>query len=109
MVPLAQEVVKALVDKGYGVTLVNARFIKPMDEGLLREQAASGVRLFVTLENGVVSGGFGSGVMESLATANLTVPVLRFGWPDEFIPHASTNADLFKRYGLTAEAIVRKV
>ncbi|MCL1856453.1 MAG: 1-deoxy-D-xylulose-5-phosphate synthase, partial [Kiritimatiellaeota bacterium] len=109
MVPLAHDVAQRLAENGHGVVLVNARFIKPLDIALLHEQATSGVRLFVTLENGIISGGFGSAVMEALAAAHLATPVLRFGWPDEFIPHATTNADLFTRHGLTAEAIVEHI
>ena len=78
---------------GASVGLVNARFAKPIDGELLARQAAS-ARLFVTLEDGAVTGGFGSAVLEHLAESGSRARVLRLGWPDRFVGHASDVATL---------------
>jgi len=110
MVPLAQDVIKVLEKNGVSALLVNARFIKPLDTELLQQQAANGIRRFVTLENGVVAGGFGTAFLEQSASLGIdTASILRIGWPDEFIPHAHANSHLFERYGLTAEEIAAKI
>ena len=87
--------------------VVNARFIRPLDEALLAKQAAD-TRLFVTLENGAVAGGFGAGVEESLRAKGFRGRVMKFGWPDEFIPHGSQEA-LLSQYGLTSRAIATAI
>jgi 1-deoxy-D-xylulose-5-phosphate synthase len=78
---------------GASVGLVNARFAKPIDGELLTRQAAS-ARLFVTLEDGAMTGGFGSAVLEHLADSAPRARVLRLGWPDLFVGHASDVATL---------------
>jgi len=78
---------------GASVGLVNARFAKPIDGELLTRQAAS-ARLFVTLEDGAMTGGFGSAVLEHLADSAPRARVLRLGWPDRFVGHASDVATL---------------
>ena len=62
----------------------------------------------VTLEDHVLAGGFGSAVMETLNELELQVPVVRVGWPDEFIEHGKVEA-LREKYGLTAEAALEKM
>jgi 1-deoxy-D-xylulose-5-phosphate synthase len=54
-------------------------------------------------------GGFGSAVIETLADLQIAVPVVRIGWPDKFIEHASNNATLQDKYGLNAATAVAKV
>jgi len=78
---------------GASVGLVNARFAKPIDADLLLAQARE-ARLIVTLEEGAVTGGFGSAVLEALADAGSPARVLRLGWPDRFVGHASDVATL---------------
>ena len=108
MLPLAQEASDLLArEHGTKAGIVNARFIRPLDESLLREQAAD-ARLFVTLENGVLAGGFGSYVEEVIRGKGFGGRVLKFGWPDEFIPHGSQEK-LMDRYGLTPPAIADAV
>ena len=63
----------------------------------------------VTLEDHVLMGGYGSAVLELFSEKNVTTPVVRIGWPDQFIEHASTQDELRKKYGLTAENTVAKV
>ncbi|MDZ7813050.1 MAG: 1-deoxy-D-xylulose-5-phosphate synthase [Ideonella sp.] len=84
-------------------TVVNMRFAKPLDEELVLQMARSHEAL-VTLEEGCVAGGAGSGVMEVLAAAGLNVPVLQMGLPDEFIEHGDA-AKLLALCGLSAEGI----
>ena len=74
-----------------------ARYLKPFDAALLQKQRAAGVKI-VSIENGAVAGGFGEAIGADL----------KFGWPDEFIPHGSV-AELEKRYGFDAESIVAKI
>ncbi|MFC1462570.1 1-deoxy-D-xylulose-5-phosphate synthase [Verrucomicrobiota bacterium] len=107
MVTLAEETVDLLADKGITAGVVNPRFVRPLDEALLGDQERD-ASLFVTIENGVVKGGFGAGVEEFLAGRGAGHKVLKFGWPDEFIPHGEPK-DLMADFGLTAEAIAEKV
>lgn len=93
---------------GKRATLVNARFAKPIDGALLAEQAKK-AKLFVTLEDHALAGGFGSVVLEELSSRGISVPVERFGWPDKFVPHGSTVADLRDRFSLDDESIARAV
>lgn len=71
-----------------GATLVNMRFVKPLDEALLLQLAASH-RALVTIEENSVAGGAGSAVIEALEAAECAVPVLQIGIPDRFIEHGS--------------------
>jgi 1-deoxy-D-xylulose-5-phosphate synthase len=76
---------------------VHARYLKPFDANLLAEQRAKGMKI-VSLENGAVAGGFGEAIGADV----------KFGWPDEFIPHG-TCAELERRYGLDVESIVKRL
>jgi 1-deoxy-D-xylulose-5-phosphate synthase len=93
---------------GLTVGVVDARFAKPIDQNLLLRQASS-ARLIVTLEDGVVVGGFGTAVLETLSTRGLSTPVERLGWPDEFIGHGSNVAELRAAHGLSPEQILARV
>jgi 1-deoxy-D-xylulose-5-phosphate synthase len=88
-------------------TVVNMRFAKPLDQDLVLQMARSHEAL-VTLEEGCITGGAGSGVMEVLAAAGLNVPVLQMGLPDEFIEHGDP-AKLLALCGLNAEGIEQAV
>lgn len=104
----AETVREALEAQGLSVAHINARFIKPLDGECLRRFASS-CRLIVTLEDHVISGGFGSAVMEELAgDFKPYAPVLRIGWPDEFVIHG-TQDKLRELHGLNPEAITAKV
>jgi 1-deoxy-D-xylulose-5-phosphate synthase len=87
---------------------VNPRFTKPIDAGT-HEFFGRGADLIVTLEDHVLMGGYGSSVLELFSEKHLTTPVVRIGWPDQFIEHASTQEELRAKYGLTAENVVAKV
>jgi 1-deoxy-D-xylulose-5-phosphate synthase len=88
-------------------TLVNMRFVKPLDETLLRELAQSH-DLLVTLEDNAVMGGAGSAVNEFLHAAALPVAVMNLGLPDEYIDHAQREEQL-AACGLDAQGIVNRV
>jgi 1-deoxy-D-xylulose-5-phosphate synthase len=74
-------------------TLVNMRFVKPLDEALVAEIAASH-RAIVTLEENAVAGGAGSAVLEAMERSGSAVPVLQLGVPDTFIEHGSREDNL---------------
>jgi 1-deoxy-D-xylulose-5-phosphate synthase len=90
------------------VGVVNARFIKPLDRTLLLSHAAV-VPLLVTMEDHVVTGGFGSAVLEALQEADCPAAVERIGWPDKFVEHGSNPETLRSAYGLSPEEIHRRV
>jgi 1-deoxy-D-xylulose-5-phosphate synthase len=107
MFALAEETAKLLQAEGYSVALINPRWIKPMDTGTL-EFFAQSVDVICTFEDHVLHNGFGCAVMEHLNEANIPTPVIRIGWPDQFIEHGSVPI-LRKKYGITSEAAVEKL
>jgi 1-deoxy-D-xylulose-5-phosphate synthase len=88
-------------------TVVNMRWVKPVDLDMLRELAA-GHEAFVTVEEHVVSGGAGSAVAEALAGLGLAVPMLHLGLPDRFVDHGE-QAQLLRLEGLDAAGIERSI
>lgn len=86
-----------------GVGVVNARFVKPLDEAMLREVARS-ARAIITVEDNTVVGGFGSAVLEFLNAEGLHTPVRVLGIPDEFQEHATVES-VHARSGIDAQAI----
>ncbi len=107
MCEVALKAADLLEKDGISTAVINARWIKPLDTDTL-EIFAGGVEVLATLEDHVLHNGYGCAVMEHLAEKRLTVPVVRLGWPDEFIEHGSIPI-LRKKHGLTAEALVEKV
>ena len=91
------------VGRELGLTVVNMRFVKPLDRDLLLELAKHH-QGFVTIEDNVVMGGAGSGVAELLNAEGITLPVLHLGLPDEFQHHASRE-DLLAEAGIDAAGI----
>lgn len=90
-----------------GFTVVNMRFVKPLDRELILELAKTH-DAFVTLEDNVVAGGAGSGVAELLADAGIAMPILHLGLPDAFQHHASRE-DLLAEAGLDAAGIRKAI
>jgi 1-deoxy-D-xylulose-5-phosphate synthase len=107
MFEVAEEAARKLQEKGISVALINPRWIKPLDTGTL-EFFARGVEVLCTIEDHVLHNGFGCAVMEHLYSQGIHTPVVRIGWPDEFIEHGSVPI-LRKKHGITAEALVEKV
>jgi 1-deoxy-D-xylulose-5-phosphate synthase len=99
---------KALARKGVHVTVVNARFAKPLDEALLRRLHRE-VPFLVTVEDHSVLGGFGSAVLECLAGEGELAPRVQvLGIPDQYQDHAERDA-LLRRHGIDADGIARAV
>jgi len=86
-----------------GATVVNMRFVKPLDENLILEMAEQH-ELIVTVEENAVAGGAGSGVNECLATHGITTAIHNMGLPDYFVEHGEHNA-LLAQCGLDAIGI----
>jgi 1-deoxy-D-xylulose-5-phosphate synthase len=96
-----------LAEGGLDVTVADARFAKPLDTGLLAQLAAEH-DLLVTVEEGVLSGGFGSGVWEALSEGGLAPRVLRVGLPDRYVTHGAPKL-LHEEVGFTAERIAERI
>jgi 1-deoxy-D-xylulose-5-phosphate synthase len=107
MTAMARELAGRLEREGYSVALVNPRFIKPIDRGMLEEYAGR-VAAFVTFEDHAKMGGFGSAVVEALEEMGSAVPVVRIGWPDQFIEHGKVD-DLRAKHGVSVEAALVQV
>ena len=107
MFEVAEEAAKKLEEKGISVALINPRWIKPMDTGTL-EFFARSVEVVATIEDHVLHNGFGCAVMEHLHSQQINTPVVRVGWPDEFIEHGAVPL-LRKKHGITADALAEKV
>ena len=107
MITLAQELAARLDQDGFSAAVINPRFIKPLDLDVV-EKYARRVNAFVTFEDHVLSGGFGSAVVEALSQLGLSVPVVRIGWPDQFIEHGKVD-QLRERYGLTVDAAYSQI
>ena len=107
MMALARELAGLLQRDGYSAAVINPRFVKPLDREVL-EHYARRVAAIVTFEDHVKMGGFGTAVVEALDELGLAVPVIRVGWPDQFIEHGKVD-QLRARYGLTAEAALKQV
>ncbi|WP_286776240.1 1-deoxy-D-xylulose-5-phosphate synthase [Pseudomonas sp. UBA800] len=102
LLPAAAEAAEAL-----NATLVDMRFVKPLDEALIAELAQSHESL-VTLEEGAIKGGAGSGVNETVMAKRLRVSVLNLGLPDEFIPQG-TQDEVRHDYQLDAQGIQQQI
>ena len=107
MVSEARRLAKMFAAEGQSAAVINARFAKPIDAECVRQYARR-CGVVITMEDHVLAGGFGSVVLEMLSAAEIETPVVRVGWPDEFIEHGKPEA-LRAKYGLTAEAAMEKV
>ncbi len=102
MVAVAANSLPLLRTAGISATVVNARFLKPVDPRLASWATAH--RAVVTVEDNTVRGGLGSAVLEELAAAGVLRPLRQVGLPDRFLPHGA-QAELLAEYGLTAEGV----
>ncbi|MEA3489636.1 MAG: 1-deoxy-D-xylulose-5-phosphate synthase [Candidatus Omnitrophota bacterium] len=97
-----------LSKKGIEATVVNARFIKPLDKQTLEDLAHGAKRIF-TIEEGVIDGGFGSAVLEFFEKENISnVKIRCLGLPDEFIEHGARE-ELLRKYHLTPDEIAATI
>jgi len=107
MVETAVTVRKALKEMGYACSLVNARFVKPIDEEQILSIAKEH-KLLVTLEENVVKGGFGESVLDYIHTQELKLKVLNIGIVDMYVEHGSVDV-LKQELGINAECITKRI
>ena len=107
MVKIAEKARMIIKDSGINCSLVNARFVKPIDTDYLKVASRSH-KLFVTIEENVASGGYGEKVRTFVDDERLDVNVLSIAIPDQFVTHGSVDK-LLKELGMDAESIARRV
>ena len=107
MVKTAVEVRERLKEKGYNVTLVNGRFVKPIDTDMI-EYLSKNHELIVTLEENVESGGFGEKVRGFVDERKFSMGVLNICVPDEYVEHGNVEL-LRKEIGIDADSIIEKI
>ncbi|MCL2403280.1 MAG: 1-deoxy-D-xylulose-5-phosphate synthase [Coriobacteriia bacterium] len=107
MLASAVEASEILAEAGINASVANMRWVKPLDEGYL-QKVASKHKLIVTLEENTVRGGFGSGVMEFLESAEIATPVLQIGTPDAFVAQGTVK-ELLEITGLDAQSVADKI
>ena len=93
MVDIAEQTADLLEKNGYSVAVVNARFVKPLDEDVIVRLGRE-VQLLVSLEENTIHGGFGCGVLETLSVSGICVPTLQLGVPDRFIAQGNPDEQL---------------
>ncbi len=103
----ALEAARLLAEHGLRATVADARFAKPIDAGLVAQLQAEH-ELLVTIEEGVLAGGFGTGVWETLSDSGIASRILRVGLPDRYVTHGSP-ALLHEEVGFTGQAIADRV
>jgi 1-deoxy-D-xylulose-5-phosphate synthase len=107
MVAPSVEASAALASEGISAGVINARFIKPLDRDLILQKAAAAAKV-LTVEEGVLTGGFGSAILELFADEGVgEIQVFRMGIPDTFVEHG-TRLELLADFGLNAEGIAAK-
>lgn len=107
MVPKAVATAKCLSAVGVEATVINARFLRPLDEALIHPMAQK-IGKIITMEEGALPGGFGSAVLESLQEKGLAIPMLRIGIPDRLVDHA-TPQQSFEALGLTPDQMAVRI
>ena len=108
-VSIAERMAEQLYSKhGLSVTVTNARFVKPLDEKLLLSHARTH-DFMITLEDNALAGGFGSAILEILQQKDVSIPVKRFGWPDQFIEHGNSVSSLRQKHGLDDTRIMSEI
>ena len=107
MVKVADEVRRHLKELGYPCTLVNARFVKPIDEDMLLEMEKEH-KLIVTMEENVKCGGFGEHVLDYLSEIGSRARVIRVALPDDYIEHGNVDI-LRKEAGIDADSIEKRI
>ncbi|MBI3876063.1 MAG: 1-deoxy-D-xylulose-5-phosphate synthase, partial [Verrucomicrobia bacterium] len=108
LLKLAKLTADKLNAEGFDCAVINPRFTKPLDTGT-HEFFGHAADLVVTFEDHVLAGGYGSTVLELFHERQITTPVIRIGWPDQFIEHASSVDYLRQKHGLTVESAVNQV
>ena len=107
MCQMGEQAAAQLEAQGISTAVINPRWIKPLDTALI-EFFARSVDVLCTIEDHVLHNGFGCGVIEHLSTQRITTPVVRIGWPDQFVEHGAPDI-LRKKHGLTVENTVKTI
>ncbi len=107
MVAIAERAADILAASGVSASVINLRFIKPLDTELILELAGADIPLIV-VEEGTTMGGVGSAILETLSDAAMSTRVVRIGLPDQFVEHGS-RGDLLKSLGLVPEQLVERI
>lgn len=107
MMEIALETKEQLEGKGYSVTLINPRWIKPLDARTITKLSANS-KVVCTFEDHVLYNGFGLSIIELLHDEIIATPVERIGWPDKFIEHGKPEI-LRAKHGMTSEAAIAKI
>ena len=105
MVSRAMEVAKKLNNYGINPTVINARFLKPLDEKTILKSIVDS-RTIATIEDGTIVGGLGSQVEKLLQENKIQIDLEKFAYPDEFIKHGSVD-EIEKKYGLDVGSIAQ--
>ena len=106
MVKTGLQVYNKLKEEGYKCSLCNARFVKPIDTEMVDK--ASKYKVIVTLEENVLSGGFGEKVCDYMKENNYTSTLIKVGIPDEYVEHGNVD-QLRKDIHIDAESIIEKI
>ncbi len=107
MVKTAEQVRRKLKEIGYSCTLVNARFVKPVDTDIITELSKDH-RLLVTMEENVQSGGYGEKVQDWIVQKKLQTAVLNISIPDEYVEHGNVDI-LYEEVGIDAESVTKRI
>ena len=107
MVKIAEQVRKNLKEIGYSCTLVNARFVKPIDTEVL-DMLSADHKLLVTMEENVRSGGYGEKVMDYVVEQEIPVKLLNISLPDEYVEHGNV-ALLYEEVGIDAQTVTKRI
>ena len=107
MVKTALKVRKSLIEKGYECSIINARFVKPIDTDIL-DAACVNHSLIVTMEENVASGGFGEKVRDYMDKEHKEITLLNITIPDEYVEHGNVDI-LRKEVGIDSEAVENKI
>ena len=107
MAETAVKVREHLKEKGFNVTLVNARFVKPIDEEMI-DSLLSSHRCIITLEENVINGGYGMAVLRYINSLDTDVKVINFAIPNSYVEQGS-KAEQLKECGLDQDSIMKKL
>jgi 1-deoxy-D-xylulose-5-phosphate synthase len=107
MVHPALDTATLLEEAGLSTTVINGRFLRPLDQALIHPLARR-IRRVVTMEEGALAGGFGAAVLESLSDQDISVPLLRIGIPDKMVDHATPQQSK-ESLGLTPVQMAERI
>lgn len=105
MVARAVEVADILKEEGINAEVINARFLKPLDEETITNSITK-TKVVITIEDNIIEGALGTRIEELIVEKNIQAKIRKFGYPDKFIKHG-TPQELEKIYGLDAENIAK--